>query len=115
MLAASNDGIGGDHFYHQLADERDIYKTMQIFMDRGRGETVPDQWQTQIFLRILMHARVIFISQMPDDTVEEMHMIPAHSIAEAIEKAKQLLGKDDIQIAAIPDGVSVMVHKAKSE
>ena len=115
MLAASNDGIGGDHFYHQLADERDIYKTMQIFMDRGRGETVPDQWQTQIFLRILMHARVIFISQMPDDTVEQMHMIPAHSIAEAIEKAKQLLGKDDIQIAAIPDGVSVMVHKAKSE
>ena len=27
MLAASDDGIGGDHFYHQLADEEDIYKT----------------------------------------------------------------------------------------
>jgi len=111
MLAACNDGIGGDHFYHQLADEKDITKTMDIFMKRGRGETVPDQWQTQIFLRILMHARVILVSQMPDDVIREMHMIPAHSIEEAVAKAKLLLGKQDIRIAAIPDGVSVMVQK----
>lgn len=111
MLAASDDGIGGDHFYHQLADEENIYKTMDIFLKRGRKETVPDQWQTQILLRILMHARVIYISEMPDDLVEKMHMIPAHSIAEAIEKAKEILEKEDIKIAVIPDGVSVMVTK----
>lgn len=111
MLAASDDGIGGDHFYHQLADEENIYKTMDIFLNRGRKETVPDQWQTQILLRILMHASVIYISEMPDDLVEKMHMIPAHSIAEAIKKAKEILEKEDIQIAAIPDGVSVMVTK----
>ena len=111
MLAASDDGIGGDHFYHQLADEEDIYKTIDIFLKRGRKETVPDQWQTQILLRIFMHARVIYISEIPDDLVEQMHMIPAHSIAEAIEKAKQILEKEDIKITAIPDGVSVMVTK----
>lgn len=111
MLAACNDGIGGDHFYHQLADERDITKTMDIFMKRDRGETVPDQWQTQIFLRILMHARVILVSEMPDQLIEDMHMIPAHSVEEAVAKAKLLLGKQEIQIAAIPDGVGVMVRK----
>ena len=111
MLAACNDGIGGDHFYHQLADERDIAKTMDIFLKRGRGETVPDQWQTQIFLRILMHARVILVSEMPDELIEDMHMIPAHSIEEAVDKAKLLLGTQEIQIAAIPDGVGVMVRK----
>ena len=111
MLAASNDGIGGDHFYHQLADEEDIYKTMAAFLSRSRNETVPDQWQTQILLRVLMHARVIYISEMPDDAVRKMHMIPAHSIAEALEKAKAILGKEDIKITAIPDGVSVMVTK----
>lgn len=111
MLAACNDGIGGDHFYHQLADESDITKTMDIFLKRGRGETVPDQWQTQIFLRILMHARVIFVSQMPDDIIREMHMIPAHSIAEAVAMARQLLHQEEIKFAAIPDGVSVMVAK----
>ncbi|MBR2025428.1 MAG: nickel-dependent lactate racemase, partial [Clostridia bacterium] len=56
ILAKSNDGIGGDHFYHQLADEKDISKTMKTFLDRGRNQTVPDQWQTQILLRILMYA-----------------------------------------------------------
>jgi len=56
-----------------------------------------------------MHASVIYVSEMPDNLVEKMHMIPAHSIAEAIEKAKEILGKEDIKIVAIPDGVSVMV------
>jgi len=110
MLAESGDGIGGDHFYHQLADEPDIGKTMREFLSRGRDETVPDQWQTQILLRILGHASVIYVSEMPDETVKEMHMIPAHSLAEAIEKAKGLVG-EGAKIAAIPDGVSVMVTK----
>ncbi|MBQ7922086.1 MAG: nickel-dependent lactate racemase [Clostridia bacterium] len=110
MLAASGDGIGGEHFYHQLADEPDITKTMSLFLSRGRLETVPDQWQTQILLRILMHARVIYISEMPDDMISKMHMTPAHSIEEALKIAKRMLNKDDIKIAAIPDGVSVIVE-----
>ena len=108
MLAESGDGIGGDHFYHQLADEPDIDKTMAEFLSRGRDETVPDQWQTQILLRILKHASVIYVSEMPDDVVKQMHMIPAHSLGEAIDMAKSLVGKD-ASIVAIPDGVSVMV------
>ena len=32
MLASSDDGTGGDSFYHQLADERDIAKTMQLLL-----------------------------------------------------------------------------------
>ncbi len=113
MLSASGDGIGGDHFYHQLADEADINKTMSIFLSRDRTETVPDQWQTQIMLRVLIHASVIYISEMPDETVREMHMIPAHSIEDAIIKAKEILGKEDATITAIPDGVAVVVDKGE--
>ena len=111
MLAKSNDGIGGDHFYHQLADEADINKTMSVFMSRSRGETLPDQWQTQIMLRVLMHATVIYVSDADDETVKQMHMQPTHSIEDAIALAKQILGKNDIKITAIPDGVSVIVQK----
>jgi nickel-dependent lactate racemase len=111
MMAKSNDGHGGEGFFRQLADEPNIDKTMKTFLDRGRNETVPDQWQTQILLRVLMHARVIYISEMPDDVVEKMHIIPAHSIDEALKKAKKILGKDDVKITAIPDGVSVIVQK----
>ena len=109
MLAASNDGIGGDHFYHQLADEPDINKTMDLFLSRGRNETVPDQWQTQIFLRVLQKARVIFVSRVEPKTVEAMHMIPASSLEDAMEQAKKLIGKENPTITAIPDGVAVMV------
>ena len=111
MLARSEDGIGGDHFYHQLADEADIDKTMDEFLSRGKAETVPDQWQTQVFLRVLKKATVIFVSEMDDSVIEKMHMIPAASIADALTKAKGILKKDDPNIVAIPDGISVIVKE----
>lgn len=113
MLSESADGTGGDHFYHQLADERDLEKTMATFLSRGRNETAPDQWTTQIFVRILRYARVIYVSAVPDKMVEEMHMIPAHSIEEALEKARKILNKEKLTVTAIPDGIAVMVKKEK--
>ncbi len=109
MLAKSADGHGGEQFFRQLADEPDISKTMALFLSRGRNETVPDQWQTQIFLRILERATVIYISDAPDEMVEKMHMRPAHSVEEALRLAEEILGNKNAGITAIPDGVSVMV------
>ena len=77
MLAKSNDGHGGEQFYHQLADDADIGRTMKTFLGRGRHETVPDQWQTQILIRVLEKAKVVYVSDMPDDMIRAMHMIPA--------------------------------------
>ena len=109
MLAQSGDGTGGEHFYHQLADEPDAAKTMALFRSRGRQETAPDQWQSQILLRILERAAVIYVSDMEDAVVEKMHLIPAHGIGEALEKAKEILKKQDPTVTAIPDGISVVV------
>ncbi len=111
MLARSNDGIGGDHFYHQLADEADINKTMSLFMSRGKNETVPDQWQTQVMIRVLKKATVIYVSQMADNIIEKMHMVPAADISDALDKARAILGRDDASIVAIPDGISVIVQQ----
>ena len=108
MLAKSNDGHGGAHFYEQLSSEPDIAKTMQVFLDRGRNETEPDQWQTQIFIRVLQKARVIYVSDAPDEMVKGLHMTPAHSLEEAMTLAEEMVGKD-ASVIAIPDGVSVMV------
>ena len=110
MLSRSDDGTGGDHFYHQLADEADLGRIMTGFLNRARNETLPDQWQSQILVRILMHAHVVFISSLDDKTVEELHMIPAHSIDEALEIARGLVGKQDLTVTAIPDGISVIVR-----
>ena len=82
---------------------------MQKFLHTPREETVPDQWQSQVFARVLQRARVIFVSEAPDGMVRDLHMLPAHSLQEALEKADELLGYSGGTITAIPDGVSVAV------
>jgi len=112
MLAQSGDGHGGEHFYKQLAEEPDIDKTIARFLSRGRNETVPDQWQAQILLRILKRAKVLYLSEMPDEAVKAMHMTPIHSLEEGLELAREYLGNPNATITAIPDGISVMVTDA---
>ncbi len=110
MLAKSNDGTGGDHFYHQLADEEDINKTNNELLARSRNETLPDQWMTQILIRILTKATVIYVSSFDEEVIKKMHMIPAKNLDEAINLAKKIVNKEKVTITAIPDGVSVVVR-----
>lgn len=109
MIAKSNDGHGGEHFYHHLADEPDIAKTQALFLSRSRNETVADQWESQILIRILQRATVIYLSEAPDEMIRSMHMIPAHSLEEALALAEKIVGSAEATIAAVPDGVAVMV------
>ena len=85
-------------------------KTLAQFLRRGRDETVPDQWQTQIFIRVLQKASVIYVSDAPDEMVRTLHMTPAHSMEEALRLAEARLGNPCATVTAIPDGVSVIVE-----
>ncbi len=110
MLARSEDGTGGDHFYNRLASSDSLEKTMDMFLSRSRGETEPDQWQSQILVRILLKATVIYVSDADDKIIRDMKMIPARSLDEALALAKEIIGKPSPEIVAIPDGVSVVVR-----
>ncbi|MBQ3076049.1 MAG: lactate racemization operon protein LarA, partial [Clostridia bacterium] len=112
MLAKSDDGIGGEHFYEQLSQGKEPEAIIREFLARDRDCTEPDQWQSQIFARVLSRARVIYLSTLPDETVKAMNMIPAHSIEEALTLAKELLGKEEPSLTLIPDGVAVIVSSA---
>ena len=109
MLASAADGCGGESFYRQIT-EAEPADQLAAFRRRPRGETQPDQWQTQIFLRVLARAKVILISDCPDDTVRAMRMIPANDVAGALALAEHLLGDPEASVAVIPDGVSVIVE-----
>ena len=111
QLAKSDDGHGGPEFYKTFAEEKDLDRMLNTFMKTPKESTRIDQWQSQIFARVLKHAKVIYISDAPDDIVQDLHMIPAHSIDEAVKKAEEILGKPDASIVAIPDGVAVMVSE----
>ena len=112
MLARSNDGHGGRVFYETFRDEKNLQRMMKKFVETPPDETIIDQWESQIFARILMRAAVIYVSDAPDDMVTDMHMIPAHSLEEALRKADEVLAARGVvngSVLAIPDGVSVMV------
>lgn len=111
MLSKCNDGTGGQHFYDQMSEFDDLDKIEAKLMARGRNETLTDQWMTQILTRILKNSSVVYVSDAPDDMIKAYHMIPAHSLDEAMEKAYEILGNKDAKVTAIPDGVSVMVVK----
>ncbi|MDR0689289.1 MAG: hypothetical protein LBG08_03345 [Spirochaetaceae bacterium] len=109
MLAASNDGHGGYEFYRTFAEEKDLDRMLDTFMKTPKDQTRVDQWQSQIFIRVLKRASVIYVSNAPADMVRNLHMTPARSAAEAIRMAEAMLGNPNASITAIPDGVSVMV------
>lgn len=110
MVARSADGHGGESFYETFKNERDLNRMMEGFLARKAEETIVDQWEAQILARILLKATVIYVSSCEDALIEEMHMIPAHDVQEALKKAKEIVGKEDYQVTVIPDGIAVMVR-----
>ena len=109
MFAKAADGHGGASFHRTFRDEPDLERMMRTFLARKPEETIIDQWQSQILARVLLKAKVIFVSACDDQIVKDLHMIPAHGPKEALDAAKALVGKSDYQVTVIPDGVSVIV------
>jgi nickel-dependent lactate racemase len=110
MLAESRDGHGSEEFFNAFVREKNLTRMTETFLSTPKDETTPDQWESQILARVLLHAHVIYVSDAPDDMVSEFQMIPAHSVEETIKKAEKILGNPDAAITVIPDGVSVVVR-----
>ncbi|MBQ4326981.1 MAG: nickel-dependent lactate racemase [Clostridia bacterium] len=109
MCADSSDGHGGESFYNCFKEEKDLARMTQQFLDTPQDKTLPDQWEAQVFARVLTHARVVYVSNAPDEMIREMHMTPAHSMDEALKIAEEILGNPNATVAVVPDGVSVAV------
>ena len=113
MVAKCADGHGGESFYETFRQEKNLQKMMEGFLKTPAEQTIVDQWQSQILARVLMRSTVIFVSDMPDEMVRQLHMLPAHSLQEALTVAEELLkakGVEKPTVLAIPDGISVIVN-----
>lgn len=108
VSSESSDGIGGDGLYKTFKEKQDEQKIIDEFLDTPKDETIADQWQSQIFARVLLRASIIYISEVDDEIVKDLHMTPAHSLEEAMKIAEEIMGSDS-SVAVIPDGVAVIV------
>ena len=111
MCASCSDGSGGEDFYrelHECKSAKDLYEEIQL---RAQNETVPDQWEVQILVRVLSSFRMILVCDEEfRQMANEMKIETADSLEEAFERAKAEKGAD-AHTVVIPDGVSVIVEK----
>lgn len=109
ILSSCADGTGGDFFYKLLADFKDAKSAYQNLNDVAPENTEFDQWEAQILARILCKANVIIVSKHCNPTIiNNMHIMHAYTLDEAIAKAETLVGKKPITV--IPDGISVIIR-----
>ncbi len=108
VSAACHDGHGGHHFYRQSSQPLPPEEIYQQICALTAEETEPDQWQTQILMRVLSRARVIVVANpLMEEFIKMMHMTYAHSLEDALAIADSM--KPGGKYVIIPDGVSVII------
>lgn len=113
MCAECSDGVGGDEFYRFLAECETVGQLYQNIMATPQQETVQDQWQAQVLARILGKHTVIFVTRRELKVqIEDMKMIYAGSLEEALRKAKKIKGSG-ARVTVIPDGISVVIGNCR--
>lgn len=108
MAAACQDGHGGEGFARTFLSGDPPAEILARIQAVPAAQTRPDQWQSQIFARILSRRRVVLVSQADPDLVRGLQMVPAASLEEAVAIADRLLGRPG-GITVIPEGVSAIV------
>ena len=108
LCAACADGHGGEGFYSALRDCESPAELYARQMATPWDKTVPDQWESQILARILMHHTVILVTR-PEmrQIVEDMKMRYAPDLETAMNMAR-CMGKESLTV--IPNGISVIVR-----
>ena len=111
MVAACNDGHGGQSFYDHLAGAESPASLLEKIATIPRDKTLPDQWEFQILARILNRCTVILVTDQCDEQmIRNMHMEYSESLDDALKQAFRLKGFT-ADVAVIPDGVSVIVRR----
>jgi nickel-dependent lactate racemase len=111
MIAACNDGHGGQSFYDTIANSEGPEELLERILKVPRNKTIPDQWEIQILARILSNYTVIVVTDMCDpNMIKSMHMKHAYTFDEALKEAYDIKGKE-ADVVVIPNGVGVVVKE----
>lgn len=108
VAARCEDGHGGQGFFDTFRNEPSSRAILDRILLVPQDATEADQWQSQIFARILCRNTVILISEAEESMVRALHMLPAHSLEEALRLADSVLGHSHGTITVVPEGMSCL-------
>jgi len=109
ILSECIDGIGRGHeeFYKLMAESESPEEVLERIK---RNEPIKDQWEAHILARTLKVANVVVVTKnIKHSLLEDMHLIPASSVEEALDISFRLVGAES-KITAIPDGPYVVPY-----
>ncbi len=126
-VARCQDGVGSQGMYQTFAQgDPDMERApgkrptpqaiTAAIAKRPMVDTLPDQWQSQILARVMTGRTIVVVSDLPEETVAAMGMVPARDLEHALEIAERLVGSGaqpaglGAQVLVIPDGVGVVVR-----
>jgi len=108
MCCSCVDGVGGECF-EKIMTGGTPEEMMEKLSAIPPKETIPEQWNAQVYFKTLMRHKVILVSDYLDPKlIEAANMIPAKKLDEAMAKAYEIKGKQ-AEVVVIPDGVAVMI------
>lgn len=112
MCAECADGIGGDVFYKALKECATPTALLEEIRKTPMDETVPDQWQYQILVKIMEKHPILFVAKPELETViNEMKFEYCASLEAAYKRAREIKG-EDASVTVIPNGIALVVEKA---
>ena len=106
--AECEDGHGGEWFYRYFAGAKSPREVVERISSVPQNETGIDQWEAQVLARVLVKARVILVSGLGRELVEDMHLTYAENLDEAYKMALTIV-EPQAETVIIPDGVGVIV------
>lgn len=110
IASACEDGHGGEAFYRWFKDASGPEEVAKRIETIPQSETISDQWQAQIFARVLLKHKVIMVADRSvAQLVKDLYMANAATMEEALNMAYSIKGPE-AKIVVIPDGVSVIVE-----
>jgi nickel-dependent lactate racemase len=111
LLVECRDGHGGKSFFETFSNDKSLEEIEAEIITRNRDETVVDQWESQILVRVLLKHQVIMVTEASKEMINTFRMHYASTFEEAIEIADSILQKPDATITVIPNGMSVIVKQ----
>lgn len=105
-----SDGHGAEGFYDSFRTAGSLERLLMEIENRGRAETVPDQWVIQLITSILLKRKVIMVSSVSDELIKNFGMHPSRSLEDALALAENMLGDQSAPITLLPDAVSLIIN-----
>lgn len=112
MCAECADGIGGDVFYKALKECESPTALLEEIRRTPMEETVPDQWQYQILVKIMEKHPILFVAR-PElkEVINEMKFEYCESLDAAYKRAREIRG-EEADVLVIPNGIALVIDRA---